>query len=536
MITNIPEYDPRHHADGYWFDEDRAQRVIDFISHPEDGMIRHVQGDLAGVIYDLADWERAIVANLFGWVDAQGRRRYRESLVYLPRKNSKTTLVAAIMCYITFCDGEAGAQNYVAAADRDQASLLYNVTKGMVLQESELEQRCQIHATSKTITTPGSYLRAISSEANTKHGYNAHAVAVDELHAQPNPDLVEVLKTSQGARSQPLFFAITTADFDRDSVCNRMHRYAISVRSNHGDKDQPGYDPQFLPVIYEASIDDDWTDPEVWAKANPNLGRSVNLDWFARECKRAQEEPTYENTFKRLHLNIKTQQDVRWIQMPKWDACPSDYEPPPPRVDVFGGLDLASTTDLAAFVASWRDGEDIRTHAHFWCPEENARMRERKDKVPYLTWAKQGHLTLTPGDVIDYEHIKAYILKFAESCKLKELAIDRWNAAQITTELQAEGLDVVPFGQGFASMSAPSKEAEKLIIGGHLNHGGNPIMRWMAGNVSAEEDAAGNIKPSKKKSTERIDGFVAMIMSLGRLTVNQPSKDSVYKTGGLFRL
>lgn len=529
--TKIPGYDPFATAAGdSWLDEVAAELAIGFFRD----CLKHIEGAMAGQPFLLEDWQKAIIGNLFGWKrkDRKGRivRRYREAMIYVPRKNGKTPLAAGICNYVLFCDGERGAQIYSAAAEREQAALLYRHAKGMVEQEAELLSRAKIYggAGHRSIVLrddEASVYKVLSADADTKHGGNSHLVIVDELHAQPNRDLVDVLQTSMASenRKQPLLVHITTADFDRESICNEKHDYACKVR------DGVINDPSFLPVIYEALPDEDWTDPEVWQKANPNLGVSVSLDYLDRECMRAQETPTYENTFKRLHLNMKTQNDVLWIALAAWDLCAglNDGESPIQWRDrmekelagseCFGGLDLATTTDIAALVLAFRrDGETILL-PYFWVPVNGARQRSQRDRVPYETWISQGLIEATDGDVIDYDVIRAHINELQTQFNIKELAIDRWNATQICTQLAADSFEVFMHGQGYAGMSAPSKEFERVILEKTLRHGGNPVLRWMASNVAAEIDASGNIKPSKKKSTERIDGIVAGVMAVGRV-------------------
>ncbi len=519
----LPGYDPFRDSAGCRFDTQAAGRALGFIAD----CIRHVEGALAGEAFLLERWQRAFVANLFGWQrhDTKGRevRRYREALLYVPRKNGKTPLAAAIALCVFFCDDEAGQQDYIAAADREQAGLLFRQCKGMVDLEPELSGRCRAYggnaaagqSRSLVRESSGSFLRVVSADADTKHGGNSHLVVIDELHAQPNRDLVDVLTTSTASlnRKQPLTIYLTTADFNRPSICNEKHDYAAKVR------DGIIVDPHFLPCIYEAAQDADWTDPAVWALANPNLDVSVSREYLTRECQRAQETPAYENTFRRLHLNQKTETDVRAIDMPRWDACASlscDVADMEGKL-CFAGLDLASTTDLASCVLLFPlDDGTYAVLPHFWAPREGARLRERRDRVPYLTWAKQGFLTLTEGDVIDYDVIRRDICALGRRYDIRELAADRWNATQIITQLQGDGFNVVAYGQGYQSMTAPTKELLALVTAGRLAHGGNPVLRWQASVFAVETDAAANLKPSKKKSTDRIDGVVAAIMALGR--------------------
>lgn len=506
----IPGYDPRRDTGGARFVEEAAQDAIDFFAE-----LKHVKGALAGKPLKLEPWQEVIIRNLFGWIRPDGTRRYREALVYTPRKSGKTTIAAAIMLYMLFADNEPGAELIVAAADRDQARLVFSTAEGMVRQSEWMMSECQIYRASHTIVMGTSSLKAVSADAPTKHGLNAHCVVVDELHSQPNRDLVDVLTTSTGARRQPLVVHITTADFDRESICNEKYAYARRVR------DGIISDPSFLPVIYEAPKDSDWTDPKVWQIANPNLGVSIGLDYLERECQRAKESPAYENTFKRLHLNIVTEQDIRWLQMDRWDA--SDGSLDLARLvgrQCWAGLDLSTTTDLSAFVMVFPEADGhYAALCHFWVPEANARQRERRDRVPYLQWIQHGLITATPGAVIDYDYIRRDINALRERYDIREVAADRWNATQLIGQLAGDGVEIFAHGQGYKDMTAPTKELEKLVIAGKIRTNNNAVMRWMASNATVEQDAAGNVKPSKKKSTERIDGLVALVMGLGRAMI-----------------
>jgi phage terminase large subunit-like protein len=525
----IPGYDPRASAGDCVFDPKAAQRAVDFFGE----CLTFTAGEWMGQPFVLQPWQHAIVANAFGWKQKdRKRRRYREVFVYVPRKNGKSELAGGLGNYLTFADNEPAAQVYCAAADREQARLVFTAARTMVQAEPLLAERGRVLTNSIVVQETSSVLKVISAEAYSKHGINAHGVLIDELHAHQNRELVDVLITSTGARRQPLIIYITTADFDHESICNEKYDYACKVRDGIID------DPAFLPVIFEATLDDDWTAPETWKKANPNLGVSVSLEYLERECKRAQETPTYENTFKRLHLNMKTQQDVRWLPMDMWDlpanASPIDearFRGKP----CYAGLDLSTTTDISALLLVFPpDGPngEYTLIPRFWIPSDNAQKRERRDRVPYITWARQNLIEMTPGNVVDYEIIRNRIGALGKVHQIKEIALDPWNSTQLSTQLAGDGFNVVTFGQGFKDMTSPSKEWEKLVISGKLRHGGNPVLRWMASNVAAEIDAAGNIKPSKKKSTERIDGIVAGIMGLGRALL-RPKFTSIYETRGV---
>jgi phage terminase large subunit-like protein len=451
----------------------------------------------------------------------------------VPRKQGKTLLSASICNFMLFCDGEPGAEIYAAAAERDQAAILFEMAKQQVEAEPTLLDAAEIFKRAIVLKGTNSSFKVVSSDARKKHGYNAHLLVIDELHAIRNRELVDALTTGSGARRQPLVVYQSTADFAGPSICNEKLEYARKVR------DGAVSNPAFLPVIYEADVSDDWKDPAVWARVNPGLGISVPVDYFRTECQKAQDTPTYENTFRRLYLNVQTEQDVRFIGMDRWDACGSPFNQEELRgKPCFGGLDLATTTDVAAFVLvfPWTDGS-YRVLCFFWIPADNARKKEDRDQFPYLTVARQGFLDLTEGNVIDYDRIRAKILDLSKSYDIRDVGVDRWNATQITEQLTKDGLTLTAFGQGFKDMNAPTKELEKLVLSGRFLHGGNPVLKWMASNVSVETDAAGNLKPSKKKSTKRIDGIVASIMALGRAMVNPVKRHSVYtKDRGLLRL
>ena len=315
-----------------------------------------------------------------------------------------------------------------------------------------------------------------------------------------------------GARRQPLTVITTTAGYDKHSLCYELWDYAEKVSAGIIQDDS------FLPAIFAAGKDDDWKDPKTWAKANPNFGVTVQQSFYEQECQKAIALPSYENTFRRLYLNQWTEQDVRWLSMDAWDACAAPV-PDLAGLPCFAALDLSSTTDLSALVLAFPIEDTIHLLPFFWMPAEGIKKRVERDRVPYDRWIKDGFIEATPGRVIDYEYIRNKINALAEKYHIKEIAVDRWNATQLSTQLEGDGFEMIGFGQGFASMAAPTKELERRILEGTINHGKNPVLRWMASNVTTEQDAAGNLKPSKKKSTERIDGIVATIMALGRVAV-----------------
>lgn len=504
-----------------------ADRVVNFVS-----CLKHVEAEWAGKPFRLAPWqENEIIRPLFGTVNAEGIRQYRTAYIEIPRKNGKTSLLAALVLYLLCADGEHGAQIYSAASDQEQASIIFRIASQMIHSCPALAKKCKvIESTKRIIYHPtNSFYHALSAEAFSKHGYNPHAVVYDELHAAPNRDLWDVLQTSMGARRQPLMIAITTAGYDRETICYEQHDYAERLLNGSH------VDPTYFPFIRGAAREDDWKDPAVWAKANPNLGVSVKMEFLQAECNKAVAIPAYQNTFRRLFLNQWTEQNTIWLDMDVWKASAGSI---PSDDKLFGrscyaALDLSSTTDLSAFlmVFPWDDGS-FKLVPHFWIPAENIRERMNRDRVPYDAWVRDGLVTATPGNVIDYAYIKAHILKAASKHQIQELAFDRWGAIKLVTELQDEGMTVIPFGQGFASMSGASKEFQKYVLEKKLHHGNNPVLNWMAGNVAVRQDPAGNIKPDKASSKSRIDGIVASIMALDR-AVRHATGPSVYENRGI---
>lgn len=493
--------------------------------------LRHVKGEWAFQPIQLADWQlQRIIYPLFGTLLPDGARQYRTCYAEVPRKSGKSTIAAGIGLKLLCSDGEPGAEIYSAAADKDQANIVFGLAKAMVEKSPRLSRHCKIYKSTIVVPSTDSFYRVLSAEAYTKHGLNAHGIIFDELHAQPSRDLWDVLTTSTGSRRQPLTLAITTAGTDQHSICWEQHDYGIKVLQGIVE------DPTFLPIIFAAEKDDDWQDPAIWAKANPALGISLKPEYIAAQCRRAQEIPGYENTFRRLHLNQWTEQAVRWLPMGLWDdgAAPEIDSAAFAGRECYGGLDLASVSDLAALVLVFVDPDGVTwLLPRFWIPEEGARKRAERDKVPYDVWIRQGHIKATSGNVTDYDVIRNDINEFGKQFNIAELGYDRWNASQLVTQLAGDGFTMVPVGQGFASLTAPSKALEKLILAGKVRHGGHPVMRWCASNVAAETDAADNVKPSRKKSTEKIDGIVATVIALSRAIVHQDAHESVYSSRGL---
>lgn len=513
-------------ASGGRFDRSAAERVRMFFQR----FLRHSKGEWAGQPFELLAWQwEQIIAPLFGWLRPDGTRRYRRGYIEVPKKNGKSCLFSGLGLYLLLGDREPGAEIYSAAVDRDQASIVFNEAAHMVEASPELSARLQAVRSTKRIVDhrTRSFYRALSADVPAKEGLNAHAILLDELHAQRSRDLWDTLRYAGASRRQPLHLSITTAGFDRHSICWEQHQYARHVL------DGTIQDPSFFACISAADPDDDWTDPDVWRKANPSFGITIDPEQFAEDCREAQQSPAKENSFRRYRLNQWTEQETRWLSLEKWDACGGPLGDLDGR-ECYAGLDLSSTTDLSALVLVFPDGAQDRYDVlpFFWVPQDGAQLRERRDHVPYVQWIRQGLIEATPGEVVDYDRVRKRIQELGERYQIREIALDRWNATQLATQLSGDGFEMVAFGQGYASMNSPTKKLEELVLAGKLVHGGHPVLRWMAGNVSIETDAADNWKPSKKKSIERIDGIVALIMAVDRATT-QSSSEWNYVPGSL---
>ncbi len=529
----MEKYKPtRFMSEGSKYDKKLADHAVNFIE-----ILKHTKGEWAGKDFKLLPWQKSIIRDLFGIVKEDGHRQFTTAYVECPKKTGKSELAAAVALYLLAGDQEQGAEIYGCAADRAQASIVFDVACQMVRQCPLLNRIIKIIPSQKRLVYPptNSFYQVLSAESITKHGLNTHGVVFDELHAQPDRRLYDVMMYGSGnARKQPLYFLITTAGTDRHSICWEVHRKAEDILRG---KIQ---DPSFYPVIYAASEDEDWTDERVWHKANPSLGVTVDISKFRAACESAKQNPAEENLFRQMFLSQWTKQSVRWMPMEKWNRCSfAINEEEQYGRACYGGLDLASTTDITAFVLVFPPrsiDEKYIILPYFWLPEETLEFRVRRDHVPYDLWYKAGKVLVTEGNVTHYEELETFIGLLKDKFDIKEIAYDRWNAAQIVQRLGEMGITMVPFGQGFASMSSPTKELMKLVLEERIAHGGNEPLAWMADNVTVRTDPAGNIKPDKEKSTEKIDGIVALIMALDRAIKNSGEAGSPYDTRGIILL
>ena len=526
----------------YWYlDEpgynaDVADQAVKFFTE----YLTHTKGRWAGQSFELFEWqEHRIIRPLFGILKEQpseqsprGIRRIRKVYCEIPKKNGKSELVAGIGNKLVRADGEAGAEVYSAAGDKDQASLVHNVSAQMFRNNPQLSEQVQIKDSIKRIIfhKNGSYYQALSADVPTKHGFNSHGILFDELHAQPNSALWDILtEGSTVARLQPVIFAITTAGYNRESICWKVREYAMKVMKGIID------DPEFLPVIYGMDEDEDWENEENWLKVNPSMDKIFSLEDFRKSYQEAKEMPYKENLFRRLRLNQWTQQETRFIPMPAWDACGEE------KLDItdfvgmscYLGLDLSQKYDITAMARIFPRDDKLYLFWDMWIPANNVMRRVQRDKVPYDQWIRAGLMRTTPGNIVDYNFIEKYIMEESKKYDFREIAYDPWRAGRTAQELEAKGLRTVEVRQGYGSMSNPTIEFLAYIIGGTIQHGGNPVARWAADNMVVISDSNENIRPDKQKSTERIDPIVAAIIALSSYLVHSSHRPSIYRERGL---
>lgn len=525
---------------GYSFDAATADEACRFI----ESFCRHSKAPFAGQPFTLAPWQRGIVRRFFGWKRPNGQRRYTKLHVWVPRKNGKSTWFAAMSLFLGFAEGVHGAETYCLASAERQARFVFDEARRMVDASPELRGLLAVYASSIFMASTLSKMEVLAGKGSSQHGTNPTAVIIDELHAIKNREIYDVATSGSITREQPAELVISTAGFDRFSLAWELWDYAKKVEEGIYE------DPEFLGVIYAADPEDDWHDEATWYKANPNLGISISLEKFREKYIEATRSPGAENRFKNLHLNLWTEQAVRWLQISVWDRC-ADLVTPADLVgrECYGGLDLSNKIDLSAFVRVFPredlDGEvpDGRPRlttsydvlCNFWVPAEGAARRAKKDRVPYPKWIEEGLITATDGDVIDYDVIYRDILAAAAATPIIELAYDRTFAYELVPRLQEDGITMVPVAQGPYSLSEATKMLEALVVSRRLRHGGHKVLRWNASNVAVRKDSNGNYAPDKRKSTERIDGVSALVNALSRAILRVKTM-SVYEDRGIISL
>jgi phage terminase large subunit-like protein len=509
---------------GRAFDGVQCRRRGEHLCEPRAGhaeaffgeLLVHTKGDWSGRPFTLAAWERdEVIRPLFGtveWDDGWDRyvRRYRELYLSTGRKNGKTELIGGLVLYLLAADGEQAAEIYGLALDKDQAGLAYTAAKRMVQLSPVLRRRLRVVAGSQRITfeETGSFFGVAAGDALGALGTGPSAAYIDELLSQPGRELYDAIRTGFGTRSQPMLILATTADNNPGGFAAQERAWSERVAAD------PALDRARLVVLHAVPPDADWTDEATWHLANPALGDYLDLRILRGEAAKAVANPAEERAFRQYRLNQQRPATGTAVDLATWDRAPAQL--PVAGRACYAGLDLASTIDLASYALDFPgdDGHDVIWRV--FAPAAQVPQLDRRTGGRFTAWAAAGLVTVTDGDVIDYEAIKVALRADAEAYDLREIAYDRWGATQLSSELLDEGFPLFQAGQGFASMSGPTKEWLRLVAARQYRHGANPVVRWQAGNLVVRTDPSGNLKPDKARSADKIDSIVAGIMALDR--------------------
>lgn len=508
---------------GFRFDVDRAERVCRFIEH-----LKHVKGRWArkSEQISLEPWQCFIVTTLFGWIDPAGNRRFKTAYIEVARKNAKSTLAAALLLYMLAADGEAGAGVYSAATTRDQARIVFNDAKAMARKNKELcsELGVEVNAHALTVVATDSTASSLSADANSLDGLNVSFAVVDELHAHKTRQVWDVIETATGSREQPLVMGITTAGFDRASICYEQRSYVESIMTGvlhrvgglgYEVKGTPHDDDSYFGIIFTLDEDDDWQDEATWIKANPNLGVSVFPADIQRLAKKASQMASAVANFLTKRLNVWVGAETSWMNMLAWNkaAAPNFSLDEHRGKPAIMAIDLASRVDIAALCGVIVDGEKLVMFSRLYCPEDRV---EDSPNSQYRGWADAGHLSATDGAEIDYQQIKDDLLDIAGTLDVRMVAFDKWQATLFQQLLKKSGFeaDLVEVPMSVSALSAPMKALESAVLAGRVAHDGNPAMAWMMANVKAKLDKKDNIYPTKSADDAKIDGPVALIMAM----------------------
>lgn len=493
------------------------------------GFLKHLKGPLAGKPVELEPWQLFLICQIYGWYRSDGRRVVRTAYVEVPRKNGKSTLCSVLALYHIFADGELGAEVYAAAVTRDQARIVFGDAQAMVRGAPDISKHLGVHRSSIFHTASNSKFEPLSADAGSLEGRNPSFCVVDELHVHKTADVWDVLNVAAGARAQPIIFGITTAGTNREGIAYQLRDYAIKSASGVVD------DYSFFSLIYTIDKDDDWRDPNVWIKSNPNYDVSVQPDDLERLFKQAAESPSAETNFRTKRLNEWRNSTDSWISSNDWESC--DEALPP--IETFKGqpcyigLDLASVSDFACVALMFPKDGKVYTYLQSYLPLDTIRDKAGHMSAHYQAWLDSGRLIATDGNVTDLSYIKDQVLKACEQYNVREIGFDPWGANELSADLVDRGLPMVKVGQGIASLSDGSKEFEKLVKSQRIVHGQDPVLTWMVSNCVIYTDPSDNIKVKKEVESNKIDGVIASIMALGRLKVNGGLVANPYEKRGI---
>ena len=511
---------------GWYFNRKAAIRAIGFIEK-----LKHTKGKWAGQRFKLESWQQFILWNIFGWMKADGTRRFRYVYVEIARKNGKTALSAGIGLYMLFADGEARPEVYSAATVKDQARICFSDAVEIV-KKTDLKNYLSPYRNSIVYELKGGTMKPLSSDYGTHDGLNPSCGIIDEFHAHKDSGMFDVIKSAFGARRQPLMFIITTAGFNKNGACYAYRSNVIKILQGINEDDS------LFGIIYTLDSKEEWDNPKMWIKSNPNLGVSVFPEYLADQVNDAKNRPEAVRNVMTKNVNLWVDAEKTWILDDMWQKCIGTTDIKSLRgCKCWGGLDLSNVSDITAFVLLFHENEKFQLLPFFWIPEDKMLEKIRKENINYDKWSSLGFVKVTAGNVLDYDFVKADILQIAEIYDLQSTAYDRWNASQTIIDLQNEGMECSPFGQGYGSMGAPTKEFEKMVLTEKIEHFGNPVLRWMMASTVVKTDPAGNIKPDKEKSSQKIDGIVASIMALGEWMTAQAEEDNnPYNQRGMLSL
>ena len=498
---------------------EQANRFCAFIE-----TLPHVEGTWSSATIVLEPAQIFFVCQLFGFRRHDGARRFTVALLAVARKNAKSTLAAALMLACFCLEAEMGPQIVSAATTGDQARIVWSIARRMVEMDTELREAFTLEAFANSIARydVGGSFRPINAKASTQDGLNPSAITFDELHAHKTRDLFDVLRSASGARRNPLTLYTTTEGYENTGPWQEVRRFAWQLLEGALEADH------FLAIYYAIDEDDDQFDERIWLKANPLLGVSVSIDKMRELAKEAKLLPGSLAEFETKRLNRSAASAGVWINLRKWKRCgkPVDLDLLA-ALPCWGGLDLASTTDLAAWRLVWILDDVVYTWGRFWAPAEAIQTRTQRGLAPFSTWVAEGWIQETPGEVIDHRIIKADLLADASRFQIQEIAFDPWNAVQLVSELGEEGLTMVEFRQGGKSYNPAFQALEKAYIPCKLRHGGNPVLTWNMANLVPRKDANLSLAPDRRRSADKIDGAVALLMALGRAAVATQGEDQL---------
>lgn len=546
FAEHLPGYNPYLQATNCTFNTEAAEHVCDFfetfLQHPAP-----TAAVPAGSPFILRPWQQAHVGCFFGWKKANGLRRYRKILIYVGKKTGKSSETAGVIPYVMTQEEGSMMRLCAVAASRDQTTNVFDPLVEMIRKQPALARVLKIYGgtvggqmKSVVYAKHNHRLICLAADAGTADGKPAKAAFVDELHRfPPNGEMYEVAERNTSAQAEPIVWVTTTADWKRDSPCNRELAFAHAVQKNKGDPDAIGWAPWYLPVVYETTDKDDYKDLKTWYKANPNLGQTVTEEYMADMVREAKDDPAKLNSFLRLYMNRVTRSEVTWFPEGAWDKC---YDKDIRIEDLlgqtcWGAIDLGSTSDMTVLVLLFPlDDGRVFLWSHFWVPEALTKEGSHKEWDKYASWVRGGHMTATPGNATDYGFIRKRLEELATQHSIREVAIDRsWGGVHVAQELEDDGHKVFAFNQSTRAISPFAKQFFTWVTTGKVVHDGNPVHAWQAGHVMVKCDAYDGIRPVKPSPEAKIDAMVCDIMALGSWQQN-PDRPSVYETRGMLEV